>query len=1299
MHPRKALSILLLLALLASLVSNAQAQPASQETEYPTALVYIPLTDESALQRFSATGLPAYTRLQGKSEAYLLAGANTVDQARLEDAGLAVSILDPDTRGAKYFLAYSMPGRKAPAWNEYGILLHNDGLRVLLRLSPSTIPQLSRLGVELQALTLTPKPLATQPAESPFPSAVDPDPLVQMIINQISSDTVLQYNRELAGELPVWVDGEWYTIPTRYTYSGTPIQKATRYVGQKMEDLGLDVEYHVWNSPTNPNVIGEITGLTNPDDIFILGAHIDDVQGTPGADDNASGSNAVEIAVELLSQYQWGCTVRFAFWTGEEQGLLGSQVYAQRSFNAGENIVGYLNLDMIAYNTLGSSPDIDLHANQSLPQTLVLAQLFADIVDAYNLNLIPQIVPNGSGASDHASFWQYGYTAILGIEDFSDFNPYYHGAGDTPANNDLGYFTEFVKASIATFIHMSGCLLPTGIGSLDGTVTVAGSGLPIEGASVTAVDPNGHSFPATTDVTGYYTRTLVADTYTVTAAAYGYLPETVTGVTIVTDTVTTQDFSLAVAPTYTVSGTVTEAGSGLPLYAQVSFEGSPVAVYTDPATGFYQATLPQGNYTMHVAADLHRPEQRSIVLDQDQTQNFSLLTLPCILLVDDDNNSPDTLPYFTTALDTLGYEYDVYDVSSSGGNGPPLDQIQGYTMVIWFSGDTYGGAAGPNSIDEDVLIDYLNGGGKLFLSSQDYLYDMGLTPFGQVYLGIGSFFNDSGNAVTKYSVPNDPIGGGLGPYPLSYPTGFSDYGDIVNAGAGASVAFRSASSGGNNLDIDKAGVSWKTVFFGTDWVAIQHANPANGAQVLQRIIDWFGGCECEPVNILSLESDSPAPFGQPLHFTSQVTGTLPIEYQWDFGGDGTPDLTDPANPSFVYDLPGVYTATLTALNNCSVDTASLQVEMLPPTTEATWHKEIWINAQGPFPPEAAPFGLAVSDTLTIIDRVWVSDTQPVSGGLAVQWEPFLALESWQASAGQVFTASEQLNWSLDGADPGSWLVLTKTFTAQTGEWVAGLVTETLSLEGLDPQLNPLRLDFYRLWPDLTHMPSTFIAELFPGDVATQVLTIGNTGFASLEWALSASPPVGWLSFAPTGGSLSPTSAQPVNILFETAGLDIGIYTTTLELASNDPDEAQVTIPVTLTLVQPPQADLALAVSAYPESVHNGDLLTYTLTITNIGPDDVSQVILTDTLPTGVSPLEIPASCQAAAGIVVCNLGELASKTSIKISLVVQVLNGTGWLVNQAVVSADIFDPDLNNNLVTTQIPILFHFYLPAIYRE
>lgn len=381
------------------------------------------------------------------------------------------------------------------------------------------------------------------------PEAFDPDPTIQSMMDQVISDTVALYDGGLSGEFPVSIGGESYTIMSRYTYSGVPIQKATQYVGEHLDSLGLNVEYHQWSGPTFPNVIGEIPGETNPEEIYIITAHLDSVPSgpiAPGADDNASGSTAVLIAADILSQYRWDCTLRFALFTGEEQGLNGSAAYALRSYNLDEDIQGVLNLDMIGWNTPASSPDIDLHANSGVPGSVPLAQLFADVVSTYNLNLIPQIINNGTGASDHASFWAYNYPAILGIEDYygNDFNPYYHTTEDLLEHLDMDYFTEFVKASVGTFTQMTGCLIEGGSGTLDGTVTDADTTQPVAGAAVDMFGVNHFHASTTTNSSGYYSYTLGVGTYTVTVSAANYLSSTISGVTIITDTITTQNFAL-----------------------------------------------------------------------------------------------------------------------------------------------------------------------------------------------------------------------------------------------------------------------------------------------------------------------------------------------------------------------------------------------------------------------------------------------------------------------------------------------------------------------------------------------------------------------------------------------------------------------------------------------------------------------------------------------------------------------------------------------------------------------------------
>ena len=868
-------TVLLLLVFLVTLTGNAQAiAPASIDKP---SLVFVDISAPDYLSCFASTQLPMYTMLDGG----LLTGADRTGQQSLQEAGLSFKVVDPDLRSGSYYLAETRPSRPAPDFAAYGQVLLKTTNGVLLSMDPSRVDELTQTGVELRLITLTPKPLPTAQSEAISPDAIDPDPLIQGMIDQVTQGQISQYDRELAGELPVWVDGEWYTISSRYTYSGTPIQKTTNFVGQHMEGLGLDVEYHNWGGVTYPNVIGELPGLTNPENIYIIGAHIDDVQSTPGADDNASGSVATLIAADILSQYQWGCTLRFAFWTGEEQGLNGSYAYAQRAYQNGENILGYLNLDMIAWNTPNSPTGIDLYYSNNVPGTLAFAQLFADVVSAYNLNLVPGLGTGVTG-SDHASFWEFGFNSILAIEDNSDFNPYYHGPGDTPIHTDLPYFTNFSKASIATFAHKSDCLIPSGVGYLDGHVTASSGGAPIEGAIVTADNGQGHTYPATTDINGYYTRSLISDTYTVTASAYSYLPSTVSGIVVTSDITTTQDFVLESAPTYVVSGTVTESDTGLPLLAEISFRGSPTTVWTDPATGFYQAELPQESYTMQVKADLHNPQERPIVMDHDQTQNFILDPLPCILLVDDDQNDPDVRSYFTSALSDLSYDYNVWDISVQGD--PEEADLHGYRQVLWTTGRPSSGTfTGEN---EAAVGAYLDAGGNFFLSSHEYLYDIGLTPFGINYLGISNYQND----VQRSDVTGNagiPIGDGLGPYSLVMPSGWStNWSDNVN---GPNAPFRWAGTGQNN-SVNKEGGTYRTSFFA--WPFEGLSNLSARTDVLGSVIEWFGGCEPPDGGLDGFVTD--AATGNPLE------GVLVTATQ---GETSIQDITDPT---------GFYSMTLPA---------------------------------------------------------------------------------------------------------------------------------------------------------------------------------------------------------------------------------------------------------------------------------------------------------------------------------------------------------------------------------------------------
>ncbi len=142
-------------------------------------------------------------------------------------------------------------------------------------------------------------------------------------------------------------------------------------------------------------------------------------------------------------------------------------------------------------------------------------------------------------------------------------------------------------------------------GTLEGEVTADGSGDPLAGALIEATLNVTTTRTALTDAAGEYIMTFVPEgTYDVTASLFGYLPQTVSGVEVISGTVTTQDFALELAPSHTVSGVVTDGTTGWPLYASIEIMGADIPpVWTDPADGSYSIILPEGiTYTFMVEA-------------------------------------------------------------------------------------------------------------------------------------------------------------------------------------------------------------------------------------------------------------------------------------------------------------------------------------------------------------------------------------------------------------------------------------------------------------------------------------------------------------------------------------------------------------------------------------------------------------------------------------------------------------------------------------------------------------------------
>ena len=227
------------------------------------------------------------------------------------------------------------------------------------------------------------------------------------------------------------------------------------------------------------NVVATLPGKTEPGKECLITAHYDSRSETPytyapGADDNASGTAAVLTAAHILKDCQFDYTIKFIGFSGEEQGLLGSAAYAEKAQQRGDTIIGVYNLDMTAWEG-DDNNIIELHAGTGT-SSQALADIMIGVISDYSIPLVPQKITSGAtSASDHASFWDQGYPAILGIEDLDDFNAYYHSTSDLIDYFDFPYFTNFSKAGIASLAILAQPISQFKYGDAngDGKVTVS----------------------------------------------------------------------------------------------------------------------------------------------------------------------------------------------------------------------------------------------------------------------------------------------------------------------------------------------------------------------------------------------------------------------------------------------------------------------------------------------------------------------------------------------------------------------------------------------------------------------------------------------------------------------------------------------------------------------------------------------------------------------------------------------------------------------------------------------------------
>ncbi len=245
------------------------------------------------------------------------------------------------------------------------------------------------------------------------------------------------------------------------------IEESFVKAGYKVSLQGYEVSQYGLEGRECYNLEVEITGSEKPDEIVVIGAHYDSLEGTPGANDNGSGVAALLALARAFVDNQPVRTLRFVAFVNEEPPYflsddMGSFVYARRCRERNENIVAMLSLETIGYYT-------DEERSQNYPSGLIglvfsttgnfisfvsnikSRKLLRDVTGFFReyakfpseAACLPEQIA-GVAWSDQWSFWRNGYPGIM-VTDTAPFRyPYYHTHEDTPDKINYDRFAYLV---------------------------------------------------------------------------------------------------------------------------------------------------------------------------------------------------------------------------------------------------------------------------------------------------------------------------------------------------------------------------------------------------------------------------------------------------------------------------------------------------------------------------------------------------------------------------------------------------------------------------------------------------------------------------------------------------------------------------------------------------------------------------------------------------------------------------------------------------------------------------------------
>jgi hypothetical protein len=284
------------------------------------------------------------------------------------------------------------------------------------------------------------------------------------ILDNISISDVQQYMENLT------------TFTNRVTETAA-CQNAQAYIYETLQSIG---GYWVYNyswsqsSYDSQNIIAQLNGtLPSSKGFFAVTCHYDGVSKSPpsqAADDDASACAAALAIAKAIRNYNFNYTVVFIFFSGEEQGLYGSNQYATRSFNNDTNVLGVLNADTIGYCTNSTNfHQRKLYANSGSTWLYT----FINATNNYYGAKLPETLRNNGTviwdgwATDANSFWNFGWSAVQFFEGFVNTtnhqpgNPYLHTYGDNISKVNMSYLTNCAKLMGASLLGLAEVIVPS----------------------------------------------------------------------------------------------------------------------------------------------------------------------------------------------------------------------------------------------------------------------------------------------------------------------------------------------------------------------------------------------------------------------------------------------------------------------------------------------------------------------------------------------------------------------------------------------------------------------------------------------------------------------------------------------------------------------------------------------------------------------------------------------------------------------------------------------------------------------